>query len=130
MLHKQPPSGRVWKPRQRGAPAIGRIYYSNPTAGERYYLRLLLTVVKGSTSYEDVRTIDRREYPTFKDACVVIGLLQNDNHWIESFEEAFTYQSGKVLRIALAGALVSGEMQDPRAIWTKYAEQFCDDCEH
>jgi hypothetical protein len=36
---------KIWKPRQRGF-AIGRMYYVNPTAGERFYLRTLLTVVK------------------------------------------------------------------------------------
>ena len=35
---------RRWKLRQRGF-AIGRMYHCNPFAGERYYLRLLLTVV-------------------------------------------------------------------------------------
>ena len=35
---------RRWKPRQRGF-AIGRMYHCNPFAEERYYLRLLLTVV-------------------------------------------------------------------------------------
>ena len=35
-----------WKIRQRGR-AIGRMYSVSPAAGERFYLRLLLTVVKG-----------------------------------------------------------------------------------
>jgi hypothetical protein len=35
-----------WKMRQRGK-AIGRMYSVPPSAGERFYLRLLLTVVKG-----------------------------------------------------------------------------------
>ena len=38
-----------WKPSQRGL-AIGRMYYCNPIAGEQYYLRLLLTVVRGPSS--------------------------------------------------------------------------------
>ena len=35
-----------WKPRQRGK-AIGRMYSISPSAGESFYLRLLLTEVKG-----------------------------------------------------------------------------------
>ena len=38
-------SRRVWKPRARGF-AIGRMYYVPPSAGERFYLRTLLTAVK------------------------------------------------------------------------------------
>src|SRR5882757_3748698 len=42
----------AWKPRQRGF-AIGRMYYAHPNAGERFYLRTLLSAVKGATSFED-----------------------------------------------------------------------------
>jgi hypothetical protein len=39
----------AWKIRQRGV-AIGRMYSAAPSSGERFYLRLLLTVVKGMIS--------------------------------------------------------------------------------
>ena len=38
---------KKWTIRQRGF-ALGRMYYTHPTAGERFYLRLLLTVVAGN----------------------------------------------------------------------------------
>lgn len=40
---------RTWKKRQRGRDhrRIGRMYHCSPISGERYYLRLLLTVVRG-----------------------------------------------------------------------------------
>jgi hypothetical protein len=59
---------KVWKKRQRGF-AIGRIYNAHPKSGERYYLRILLNSVKGCMSFEDIRTVNRIVYPTFKDAC-------------------------------------------------------------
>ena len=37
---------KKWTPRQRGF-ALGRMFFAHPTSGERFYLRLLLTVVKG-----------------------------------------------------------------------------------
>lgn len=37
---------RRWKLRQQGF-ALGRMYYIKPTAGELFYLRVLLTVMKG-----------------------------------------------------------------------------------
>jgi hypothetical protein len=46
--------------------AIGRIYNAHPTSGERYYLRMLLNIVKGCTSYEDIRMVNGVVYPTFK----------------------------------------------------------------
>jgi hypothetical protein len=37
--------------------AIGRLYYAYLASDERYYLRLLLSTVKGCTSYKDIRTV-------------------------------------------------------------------------
>ncbi|XP_071740770.1 uncharacterized protein [Rutidosis leptorrhynchoides] len=37
---------------------IGRIVYSNPASGERYYLRMLLNIVKGPRTFEEIRTVD------------------------------------------------------------------------
>ena len=45
---------------------IGRINSANPKEGERFYLRLLLNHVKGPTSFEDLLTIDRIHYLSFK----------------------------------------------------------------
>jgi hypothetical protein len=39
---------------------------------------MLLNCVKGATSYEHLRTVDGREHDTFKDACIVMGLLADD----------------------------------------------------
>lgn len=40
---------KEWKHRQRGS-TVGRIYFVSPTAGKQFYLRTLLTVVKGPIS--------------------------------------------------------------------------------
>ena len=58
-----------WKPRQQGF-AIGRIYHCNPFTGERYYLKLFLTVVRGARSFEHLRTVEKILYPTFQTTCV------------------------------------------------------------
>ena len=58
---------RIWKKRQRlQHKTICRLYASNPSQGERYYLRLLLTVVKGPTSFEDVCSYEDNTYETFQ----------------------------------------------------------------
>jgi hypothetical protein len=44
--------------------AVGRMYYCNPTAGERFYLRLLLTAIRGPTSFEHLRTVAGTLHPT------------------------------------------------------------------
>jgi hypothetical protein len=79
--------------RERGF-AIGRMYYAHPTLGERYYLRMLLNCVKVATSYDHLRTVDGTKHDTFKNACIVMGLLADDNEWHQALEEAGFWASG------------------------------------
>lgn len=45
------PRTRTWERRQQNRRKIGRLHYVHPSAGERYYLRLLLLTVKGCVSF-------------------------------------------------------------------------------
>jgi hypothetical protein len=47
---------RIWKPRQQGQ-TIGRMYFIPPNAGERFYLRTLLTFVRGVTDLTNVSDV-------------------------------------------------------------------------
>lgn len=81
-------SSKFWQPRRRLEGKIGRLYYVHPSAGERYFLRMLLLVVKGARSYEELRTYSGRVFPTFKLACSARGLLGDDREWYDAFNEA------------------------------------------
>ena len=59
------------------------MYFASPNSGERFYLRLLLTVVRGPTSFENLRTVNNVLHDTFKAACVARGLLEDDDEWIQ-----------------------------------------------
>jgi hypothetical protein len=65
--------------------------------GERFYLRLLLTVQQGPTCDEDLRTVHGVLQPSFRAACAALGLLRHDREWI-SFEEIAVFASGHRLR--------------------------------
>jgi hypothetical protein len=67
----------MWKERKSKF-AIGRLYYAHPSNSERYYLRMLLNIVNGCTSLEDIRTVNGIVYPTFKEACRVLGFLDDE----------------------------------------------------
>ena len=69
-------SRHVWTARQRGF-AIRRMYYAHPNAGERFYLCLLLTAVASATLFEHLCTVNGILQPTFKQACIELGLLEN-----------------------------------------------------
>ena len=71
--------------------------YMSPTAGERYYLRLLLTSVKGPTSFEDLCTFQGVTAPSFWEACLTCGLLEDDQEWQQCLEEAKSMATGHQL---------------------------------
>ncbi|XP_057747327.1 uncharacterized protein LOC130966529 [Arachis stenosperma] len=78
---------RIWEPRKTNT-AIGRLFFVLPSAGELYYLRMLLNIVKGPRSYEELRSFNGVVYPTFRDACYAHGLLDDDQEYIDTIEEA------------------------------------------
>ena len=74
------------------------MYHCNSTAGEKFYVRLLLTAVTGPQSFEHLRTVNGIQYDTFRKACIGLQFVEDDQHWIHTFEEAVTYASGERLR--------------------------------
>ncbi|KAH0611538.1 uncharacterized protein H6S33_010803 [Morchella sextelata] len=117
---------RSWSPRKRGV-VIGRMYHCNPVMGEKYYLRLLLTAVRGAKSFEHLRTVGNILHPTFKAACIALGLLEDDQEWIQCFTEAIVFSSGSSLRTLFATALLFGDVTDPLTLWTQFGIKICDD---
>ncbi len=117
-----------WTMCKRGF-AIGRMYYAHPTSGERYYLRMLLNCVKGATSYEHLRTMDGTEHDTFKNACIAMGLLANDNEWDQALEEDGVWALGRQLRDMFASMLMFCEVTNPRQLWDAHWESLSDDIE-
>jgi hypothetical protein len=103
------------------------MYFAAPSAGERFYLRTLLTVVKGSTSFEDLRTVDGQLHHTFKAACLAQGLLEDDNEWIQCLQEAAHIQTGSQLRSLFATLLLHCHPTTPGDLWHQFKENICDD---
>jgi hypothetical protein len=122
---------KQWKVRERHkeSPPIGRMYFATPSAGERFYLRTLLTVVKGPTSFEDLRTFEGERYETFREACLARGLLENDNEWIKCLQEAGDMQTGSALRSLFATILLHCNPSAPAALWDQFKVKICDDLE-
>jgi hypothetical protein len=77
----------MWKERKSKF-AIGRLYNTHPSSGERYYLRMLLNTIKGYMSYKDIRTVHGLEHPTFKESYRALGFLDDDKEWIGCTKEA------------------------------------------
>nr|XP_025603131.1 uncharacterized protein LOC112695132 [Arachis hypogaea]XP_025630251.1 uncharacterized protein LOC112723204 [Arachis hypogaea]XP_025674055.1 uncharacterized protein LOC112773204 [Arachis hypogaea]XP_025674064.1 uncharacterized protein LOC112773214 [Arachis hypogaea] len=111
-------NARIWEPRKRNA-VIGRLFFVPPTSGELYYLRMLLNIVQGPTSYKDLRTYRDIVYSSFRDACYARGLLDDDQEYIDAIEEASHWGSGHYLRKLFATLLWSNSMVRPEVVWSK-----------
>jgi len=118
---------KEWKPRKKGK-AIGRVYFAGPAAGERYYLRMLLYIVPGPTSWEALRTVNGVVHDTFKAACAAHGLLETDDEFDRCLEEAATMQTGKQLRHLFAIILLECAPSSPTLLWKAHAQKLSDDC--
>ena len=134
LTYQEFPQKLVWKKkgwavRKKGF-AIGRMYFASPSSGERFYLRTLLTVVKGSTSFEDLRTVDGIIYPTFRDTCVARGLLEDDGEWVTCLQDASQMQTGTSLRQLFASLLLFCSPTYPNQLWIQFRDFICDDLKH
>ena len=110
------------------------MYYAHPNSGERFYLHLLLTAIKGATSYQNLRTVmvngQLEECATFREACLKLGLLEDDNEWIQCLEEAGEMATGRQLRGLFVTILRENAPSDPLALWLQFCDKLCDDLHH
>ncbi|XP_071695028.1 uncharacterized protein [Rutidosis leptorrhynchoides] len=121
---------RVWKLRKRKTGAIGRIHHVALAAGDFFYLRILLNKVKGPTSYEEIRTVNGILFDNFKDACYNLGLLDDDNEYIEAIKEAFFGEGGHFVRNFFAQLLLTNTMSRPKDVFDKTFEFLSVDVVH
>ena len=96
------------------------MYYVHPTVGELYYLCMLLMIVKGATSYVDLRTFSGTIYATFREACEARGLLESDNEWSLLFDEAIVSASSHQLRQLFVTVTLHCSVCNVRALFDKY----------
>lgn len=108
-------------------PSIGRMVYVSPTAGERFYLRILLSVVRGPRSFADLLRFNGQRYNTFREACIARGLLEDDGEWNICLEQAVDLRTGQSLRHLFATILLFSNPISPARLWEKFKESICDD---
>ncbi|XP_071740458.1 ATP-dependent DNA helicase PIF1-like [Rutidosis leptorrhynchoides] len=116
----------MWTPRKLRS-CIGRIVYAHPASGERYYLRMLLNIVKGPRSFEELRTVNGILHPTFKDACFAYGLINDDREWTHAISEAKSWASGAQLRELFVTMLLFCHVNKPLQLWELHWEALSDD---
>ncbi|KAG8371620.1 hypothetical protein BUALT_Bualt13G0107200 [Buddleja alternifolia] len=117
---------KKWRRRKSGR-CIGRIYYSHPSSGENFYLRMLLNIVKGPECHDDIKTVNGALFLTYKEACNAFGLLGNDDEWHRAIQEAAHWQTGRQLRELFVTMILFCEVAEPLKLWERNWEIISDD---
>ena len=131
-----------WKRRERGrvdvnnvvtSDAVGRIptLAFNAHLSELYYLRILLHHKTGPTCHNDLKMvcIDNNEVTcaTFQEACMQLGLLNDDKEIGKAMEEASLMCSGDFLRYFFCSLLILCQPVDPLSFWNDWKIELCRD---
>ena len=60
---------------------------------ERYHLSLLLLHVHGATSFNNLKTVNGIIQASFKEACLALCLISDDNLYVRTLQETILYGS-------------------------------------
>ncbi|XP_031099731.1 uncharacterized protein LOC116003933 [Ipomoea triloba] len=120
---------RQWHPRKKGF-AIGRVSYVPPGTGEIYYLRCLLNTIRGATCFEDLRNVHGQQYESYKEACYALGLLDNDQEYVDAVNEASQWASAHALRKLFVTLLTSNSISKPETVWEAVWHHLADDAQY
>ncbi|CAF4943981.1 unnamed protein product [Pieris macdunnoughi] len=110
--------------------ALGRVFTVNPKQTECFYLRLLLVNVTGPLSFQDIRKVNGQQYSTYKDACLALGLLEDDNQWECMFAEAALNCTAIQIRLLFAIVLTTCFPARAQILWDNHKDSMTDDILH
>ncbi|CAN7055635.1 unnamed protein product [Brassica oleracea var. botrytis] len=106
---------------------IGRIVNISPAAGDKYYLGILVSLLRGPTGYDDLYTVGDIKYETFQEACYARGLLGSDKDWHDSMSEASQFSSPRSLRYLFVLILVFCQVSEPKKLWDHSWQDMAED---
>jgi hypothetical protein len=123
-------STRTWTPRRRNQNIISRMYTVSPRYVEKFHLRMLLLHVPGAKNFEELRTVEDDIVPTFKEACIRLGLLENDQELEQALAEAVRCRMPSQLCLMFATLCVYSVPANALQLWNTYKEPMSEDFLH
>ena len=143
---------KVWQPRKRrhAFGYVGRVYHVPHSAGETYYLRMLLHHMPAcdlalgvgpddesaeaaarraadAFSFEALKYHEGTKLETYKAVCSARGLLQDDKEWDDMLEDASFLDKPSAIRRLFTYVLEFNQPLDPMALFEKYCAAMGED---
>ena len=122
---------KIWSKRKRacsnGFTPVGRMISIHPNQGDKFYFRLLLKQVSGSTSFSDLRKFNGIEFPTYKRVCIERGLLDDDCHWVTCLNEASLISKPRIIRVLFFNILVYCSPSEPDKLLEQFQDSMSED---
>ncbi|XP_044593840.1 uncharacterized protein LOC123271521 [Cotesia glomerata] len=98
--------------------------------GEFTTKQLLLVNVTGPLSSQDIRKVNGQQYTTYKDACLALGLLEDDNQWECMLAEAALNFTAIQIRLLFAIVLTTCFPARAEILWDNHKDSMTDDILH
>lgn len=90
-------------------------------------MRLLLTKVRGPTSFQSLRIVNGVCYDSFRDACKELGLLDDDKEWHEVLTQCSAGGLPPQIRQLFVHIIVNCKVTDLFHLWTSHWKHMVDD---
>ena len=85
---------------------------------------MLLHHIRGPSSFQGLRTVNGTVCPTFQAACQEIGLLENDEYWNDTHNDAALLQSPYHLRELFSIIIVFCQPSNCTSLWATFQQYF------
>ena len=106
---------------------ISRIPYVplNVHTKENYFLRMLLHHIPGAQSFEDLMTVNGYICQTFQEACIMLGLFEDDSEGRKALEEAADLTKGVAVIRCFVHLLIHSIISNARDLYEDFKSTFC-----
>ncbi|XP_048510258.1 uncharacterized protein LOC125500693 [Athalia rosae] len=94
---------------------------------ELFHLRLLLLTVKGAKNYIDLKTVNGNVHQTFTATCLAQGLIEDDEEWKHTMDEATTWMMPRRLRRLFVRILIHCQPVHPKDLWEEFKDEMAED---
>ena len=100
---------------------VVRTHNISPQEIERFYLKAVLKQQPGAKSFKDLRTVNGKVCQTFQETASHLGLIADDQIWIDTLNEATTTNcnSYKLVRL-FAYMLIHCPINEPGRLWDQF----------